>query len=145
MWVERSQLLDDAKLSPQTLHPEVEYLLGNDYIDIPKNGRLDQLRFVPYAHLKITYSGVDYLEGLARSKQGEQNNPLLSVQGNKNTFVDSSIEGGVEITGKGNSFSRSQIGNPNNQSESKWFWWIMSIVSGVIILLIGAYVLGVGK
>ena len=37
---------------------------------------------------------------------------------------------------------------PSGASQDKtnrWFWWTMSIVAGLLVLLIGAYVFGVGK
>ena len=39
----------------------------------------------------------------------------------------------------------SQIQIADKKSDHKWFWWVMGVVGGLIVILIGAYVFGVGR
>ena|SRR3989344_2368384 len=145
LWVKRDELLNDTNLDDATLHPDFTYLLGKNYVQVPGPGPIDQLQFIPYAHMKITSGGVDYLDELTSQSTSNAQKPLLSVSGNHNTFHDVSVDGGVNVPGKGNQFSKTKIGRGTQPKEHKWFWWIMSIVGGVIALLISAYIFGVGR
>ncbi len=138
-WALRGELLSDTGKTDQTLHPEVEYLLEKGYVKIPINGGIDQLQYVPYAHLKITAEGVDYLDELEKPASMTQGT-VLSVKGRNNFFGDSIFSGNVDVPGKNNTFHN----NVHNQGtatperkENKWFWWVMSVIAGVIILYVG--------
>lgn len=146
-WVKRNELIEDTKLNEEILHPEFTYLLGKKYIDVPGPGPIDQLRFIPYANMKIAPEGIDYLEELSNGlNQTKTQKNLLSVSGSHNTFNDVSVEGGgIGVPGKKNRFSKTRINHGVKPKDNKWFWWLMGIIGGVIVLLIGAYVFGVGK
>lgn len=50
------------------------------------------------------------------------------------------------LTPKSHTITGSQKKNSSNLNNHQgWFWWIMSIASGVIVLLIGAYIFGIGR
>lgn len=146
LWVKRNELLEDAGMSEEGMHSDFMYLLGKGYISVPGPGPIDQLQYIPYAHMKITAAGNDYLEELAQEpKQAEAQKTLLSVPGNHNKFHNVSVGGGVDVPGENNAFTKTSIGHIPRSNEHKLLWWFMSIVAGVIVLLIGVYVLGVGK
>ncbi len=117
---------DDDK----SLDEALQYLEQGKYI---KEVRYDRGNEVHLRGYKLTPRGSNYL----RQSKADHSQKFSNINGSNISVGSNQVKQSIT---KPETHS-----SPTGKKDHKWFWWLMSIIGGLIVLLVGAYLFGVGK